>query len=80
MLINGDMIFAYAEFYLQATNQLASLETRKYRKGDWNIFCMPLLFNSRHYLELGLKACIFMKKEEMVLESLSRASASKEDI
>lgn len=80
MLINGDMIFAYAEFYLQATNQLASLETRKYRKGDWNIFCMPLLFNFRHYLELGLKACIFMKKEEMVLESLSRASASKEDI
>ena len=80
MLINGDMIFAYAEYYLQATNQLASLKNREYRKGDWNIFCMPLLFNFRHYLELGLKSCIFMKKEEMILETLSRANASKEDI
>lgn len=80
MLIDGDMVFAYAEFYLQATNQLASLETRKYRKGDWNMFCMPLLFNFRHYLELGLKACIFMKKEIIVLETLSQANVLKENI
>lgn len=80
MLIDGDMLFAYAEFYLQATNQLASLENREYRKGDWNMFCMPLLFNFRHYLELGLKSCIFMKKEEMILETLSRENTSKEDI
>ena len=79
MLIDGDMIFAYAEAYLRATNQLASLETREYRKGDWNIFCSPLLFNFRHYLELVLKACIFMKKEKIVLETLLYSNVSQED-
>jgi len=74
------MWFSYAEAYLNAANRLASMENREYRKGDWNIFAMPLLFLFRHYLELGLKACICMKKEIEILKAVSRSDTSREEL
>ena len=79
MVLFGDMLFSYAETYLNAANRLASMENREYREGDWNIFAMPLLFLFRHYLELGLKACICMKKEEEILKTLLHSNTSQEE-
>jgi len=56
------------------------MENREYLKGDWNIFAMPLLFLFRHYLELGLKACIYMKKEIEILKARSRPDTSREEL
>jgi len=78
MVLSGGMLFSYAEAYLNAAKRLASMENREYRKGDWNIFAMPLLFLFRHYLELGLKACICMKKEIEILKAASRSYTSRE--
>lgn len=80
MVLSGNMLFSYAETYLNAANCLASMENREYREGDWNIFAMPLLFLFRHYLELGLKACICMKKEEEILKTLSYSNTSQEEL
>jgi len=80
MVLSGDMLFSYAETYLNAANRLASMENREYREGDWNIFAMPLLFLFRHYLELGLKACICMKKEEEILKTLLHSNTSQEEL
>lgn len=80
MILSGDMLFSYAEAYLNAAERLASMENREYRKGDWNIFAMPLLFLFRHYLELGLKACICMKKEIEILKAVSRSDTSREEL
>lgn len=80
MVLSGDMLFSYAEAYLNAAKRLASMENREYRKGDWNIFAMPLLFLFRHYLELGLKACICMKKEIEILKAVSRSDTSGEEL
>jgi hypothetical protein len=80
MLLSGDMLFSYAEVYLNAVKRLASMENREYREGDWNIFAMPLLFLFRHYLELGLKACICMKKEEEILKMMSHSNTSQEEL
>ena len=80
MILSGDLLFSYAEVYLNAVNRLASMENREYRKGDWNIFAMPLFFLFRHYLELGLKACICMKKEEEILKTMSHSNTSQEEL
>ncbi len=80
MVLSGDMLFSYAEAYLDAAKRLVSMENREYRKGDWNIFAMPLLFLFRHYLELGLKACICMKKEIEILKAVSRSDTSREEL
>ena len=80
MVLSGGMWFLCAEVYLDAVERLASMENREYRKGDWNIFAMPLLFLFRHYLELGLKACICMKKEKEILKALSRSDTSREEL
>jgi len=39
-----------------------------------------LLFLFRHYLELGLKACICMKKEIEILKAVSRSDTSREEL
>ena len=80
MVLSGGMWFLCAEVYLDAVERLASMENREYRKGDWNIFAMPLLFLFRHYLELGLKACICMKKEKEILKAMSRSDTSREEL
>ena len=80
MVLSGDILFSYAETYLNAAKRLASMENKEYREGDWNIFAMPLLFLFRHYLELGLKACICMKKEEEILKTLLHSSNSQEEL
>ncbi|MBU4362433.1 hypothetical protein KJ813_07225 [bacterium] len=80
MVLSGDMLFSYAETYLNAAKRLASMENREYCEGDWNIFAMPLLFLFRHYLELGLKPCICMKKEEEILKTLSHSNTSQEEL
>jgi len=80
MVLSGGMLFLYAEVYLDAVERLASMENREYRKGDWNIFAMPLLFLFRHYLELGLKACICMKKEKEILKAVSQSDTSREEL
>lgn len=80
MVLSGDMLFSYAEVYLNAVKLLASMENREYREGDWNIFAMPLLFLFRHYLELAMKACICMKKEEEILKTLSHSNTSQEEL
>ena len=80
MVLSGDMLFSYTEAYLNAAKRLASMENREYREGDWNIFAMPLLFLFRHYLELGLKACICMKKEIEILKAVSQSDTSREEL
>jgi len=34
MVLSGDMLFLYAEVYLNAVKRLASMENREYREGD----------------------------------------------
>lgn len=80
MVLSGDMLFSYAETYLNAAKRLASMENREYREEDWNMFAMPLLFLFRHYLELGLKACICMKKEIEILKAVSKSNTSREEL
>ncbi len=80
VVFGGVTFFSYAETYLDAARRLASLETREFREGDWNMFVMPLLFLFRHYVELGLKACICMKKEIKILKVLSQPGASREEV
>ncbi len=80
VILSGLTLFSYAEVYLDAAERLASVETKEYREGDWNIFSMPLLFLFRHYLELGLKACIYMKKEIEVYKVVSQPDTSQEEL
>jgi len=80
VILSGETLFSYAEVYLHAAERLASMENREHCKGDWNIFAMPLLFLFRHYLELGLKACVCMKKEIEILKVVSRPSISREEL
>ena len=80
VVLFGVTLFSYAEVYLDAVECLASMENREYREGDWNIFAMPLLFLFRHYLELGLKACIYMKKEIEIYKAVSQPDTSREEL
>jgi len=80
VVLSGVTMFSYAEVYLDAAECLASMENREYREGDWNIFAMPLLFLFRHYLELGLKACIYMKKETEIYKAVSQPDTSREEL
>jgi len=80
VVFSGVTLFCYAEVYLDAAKRLASMENREYREGDWNIFAMPLLFLFRHYLELGLKACICMKKEIEIYKAISEPDTSREEL
>jgi len=80
VILSGNMLFTYAEAYLDAAKRLASMENNEYRKGDWNTFAMPILFLFRHYLELGLKACICMKKEIEIINAISQPSSSREKL
>ncbi len=80
VVFSGVTLFSYAEVYLDAAKRLASMENREYREGDWNIFAMPLLFLFRHYLELGLKACIYMKKEIEIYKAVSQPDTSREKL
>lgn len=80
VVLSGEMLFSYSEAYLNAAKRLASMDNREYREGDWNVFAMPLLFLFRHYLELGLKACICMKKEIEILKAVSQSDPSREEL
>lgn len=80
IVLSGEILFSYAEVYLNAAKRLGSIENREYREGDWNIFAMPLLFLFRHYLELGLKACIYMKKEIEILKAVSQPDTSQKEL
>jgi len=80
IILSGVTLFSYAEVYLDAAECLALMENREYREGDWNIFAMPLLFLFRHYLELGLKACIYMKKEIEVYKAVLQSDTSREEL
>ncbi len=80
VVLSGEMLFSYSEAYLNAAKRLASMENREYCEGDWNIFAMPLFFLFRHYLELGLKACICMKKEIEILKAVSQSDTSRGEL
>ncbi len=80
VVLSGEMLFSYSEAYLNAAKRLASMDNREYCEGGWNIFAMPLVFLFRHYLELGLKACICMKKEIEIRKAVSQSDTLRGEL